>query len=168
MIKKLTMNIAIFVALGSHLTANDVDTCIFEEEGFVNHSLTQIKKSVNSVDVYKIDKARMYFPISFDFDSYEIKSDQSGLLNYNIDQAQACRIKKLILVGYADKIGHKEYNFELGLKRAHQLSKILIERGVDPTIIEIKSGGDVFQSCDGNDELCLSSNRIVTIEEIVK
>jgi hypothetical protein len=47
--------------------------------------------------------------------------------------------------GHCDKIGDKNYNLSLGLKRAEAAKKFLVEQGVDASRITVSSSGKDWQ-----------------------
>lgn len=48
---------------------------------------------------------------------------------------------KVVIVGHTCNLGPEEFNYQLGLDRATAMQKILIEQGINPDILIIRSEG---------------------------
>jgi len=78
------------------------------------------------------DYARVYF----NNDSYKLKNDGKALLNEIVSElTPSCAV---VLRGYADPSGQREYNIQLAKNRAQAVMDYLIEKGVDPSLINIE------------------------------
>ena len=53
-------------------------------------------------------------------------------------------ISKIVLEGYASKIGNKNKNLTLSQKRSASVKKYLLENGVDRLFIEVVGYGDMY------------------------
>ena len=76
----------------------------------------------------------------------------------------------ILVTGYADHIGSDSYNKTLSLQRADTIKQLLVERGVNPSSIEIygASSSNPVKSCSTNMSRanyieCLKPNRRITI-----
>lgn len=81
-------------------------------------------------------------PIHFDFDRYDIKSSDTIALKMAFNRLQTDSTLKITIEGYCDPIGSEQYNEDLGLKRALAAKNYLIQLGVSPKRITVKSFGE--------------------------
>lgn len=81
-------------------------------------------------------------------------------------------VSKITLIGHTDRLGEKNYNLDLGQKRADTVKKLLVEHGVPASLIQTNSLGHALPITNGcfsiasRDELkkCLQPDRRVTVE----
>ncbi len=78
----------------------------------------------------------------FDFNRSEPNSSSNQAFIVAMKYLENVPSAKLMLTGYADKLGTDGYNQELGLKRAQRCKAILSELGVDPSRVEVRSAGE--------------------------
>ena len=98
--------------------------------------------------------------IYFDFDKYNIKTDQwpkveklSELIKNNSSN-YTIRIE-----GNCDEWGTEEYNYALGLKRANSVKSALIKLGVNPKKLTVISYGELNPVCTAHESWCWRKNR---------
>ncbi|QCI24399.1 hypothetical protein D9V75_01595 [Buchnera aphidicola (Muscaphis stroyani)] len=115
--------------------------------------------------------------INFPFNSAEIKPiayDKLEVLNDEISDKKLTNVS-IILSGYSDKIGNRDYNQKLSEDRAYAVKNYLISRGFSRDIIKIQGMGDINsltnQVCKDikNRSLlisCLAPDRRVEIEVV--
>lgn len=82
------------------------------------------------------------FVVHFDFDKSNIKASEQSI----VDSAVAYinknpKAKTVVAIGHCDIHGTAEYNMALGMKRAMSVKQALVNKGVDPSIIEVISKG---------------------------
>ena len=65
-----------------------------------------------------------------------------GLIDYAVGVMFTNSKAKAIVTGHTDSIGSKEYNYQLGLRRAQAVSDELIKAGVDKSRITVESQGE--------------------------
>jgi len=68
---------------------------------------------------------------------------------------------EITIVGHTDRVGKRKKNFRLGFHRATYVKHLLLERGVDPGIVEITSHGEDDPLIKTKDEIAESRNRRV-------
>ena len=99
--------------------------------------------------------------VFFEFDSSKISEKARGTLDANADAlaADAENIRFVVVAGFCDTRGTEEYNLSLGKKRAEQVRKYMIGRGVSPSTIHSVSKGetDIWQK--GTSEESYGKNR---------
>lgn len=82
------------------------------------------------------------FLLYFKTNSFELTNGSRALLDPIIDAIKTRQSENISVVGHTDTEGSKEYNFTLSTKRAKTVHDLLVERGVDPAIIEVTSYGE--------------------------
>lgn len=113
--------------------------------------------------IEKIMKEKLLKSLFFDFDKYNIRSDQEPRLNYDLNLLKDFKDSYVILDGHADERGTKEYNIALAGRRAETVKKFLIENGFDPQKITINAYGEDYPVKKGHNESSWWYNRRVDI-----
>ena len=131
----------------------------------------QNTSGMNSSDNMMSDSERLQQLISsiegqvqtvyFDFDKFNIKADQQGVVSsnasvFNQADAQALSIK---VEGNCDEWGTDEYNYALGLKRAKSAKDALVRNGVSADRIAVVSFGESNPVCTDKTKACDAQNR---------
>ncbi len=103
--------------------------------------------------------------IYFGFDEFTINSDMKNEVSKdaNIAKSEASKYK-IKLEGNCDEWGSDEYNFALGLKRAHAVKKALIAEGVEGNNITMVSYGESDPICFEKSQGCWAKNRRVDLK----
>jgi peptidoglycan-associated lipoprotein len=149
---------------GNASTLNEEVTTQEENLTTVVNANTETNESVAKVKVEnsneKFAKQLSQIVIYFDFDKYNIRTDQwpkveklaklikSNPSNYTV------RIE-----GNCDEWGTEEYNYALGLKRANSVKNALIKLGVDPKKLTVISYGELNPVCTAHTRWCWRLNR---------
>ena len=76
---------------------------------------------------------------------------------------EARKSKDIAIIGHTDRVGSREENQTLGLKRATSIKNILVSDGVDPSGIEVVSHGEDNPSIETKDNVAEPRNRRVEI-----
>ena len=84
----------------------------------------------------------VHFLLYFGGDSTDLTKESEGLIPQVVAAIKDRSSVDISLVGHADATGTKEYNMTLSRNRAEAVSKILVERGVDPKHLSIASHGE--------------------------
>jgi len=80
------------------------------------------------------------YQYAFEFSSKEIKLlavEEASRLTHFIEQCD----NKVVIVGHTCNLGPEEFNYQLGLDRATAMQKFLIEQGINPDRLIIRSEG---------------------------
>ncbi len=117
----------------------------------------QIEEPVVEPEPPKLELRTVYF----DYDKYNIKSDQRARLSDNASQLMKFPDANVLLEGHCDNRGTNEYNIALGAKRARAVRDFLTEYGIAATRLTTKSYGEERPVCMGENEDCWSRNRRV-------
>ena len=96
----------------------------------------------------------MFPPVYFDFDSFEIRSDQNDVISQVANHLRRSR-SRLIIAGHTDASGTSEYNRALGERRAQAVRNALASRGADAGSVQTLSFGEDSPADVSND----SANR---------
>ncbi|RLA78721.1 MAG: peptidoglycan-associated lipoprotein [Epsilonproteobacteria bacterium] len=100
--------------------------------------------------------------VYFGFDKFDISSDMQSDISTGVSIANnAGSDFNVKLEGNCDEWGSDEYNFALGLKRAHAVKKALIAEGVESSRISMVSYGESNPTCSDKTQECWSKNRRV-------
>ena len=97
-------------------------------------------KPVDNITKSSIQKATE--AVLFDFDEAEIMSSGYKVLN---DVANAMKSNKdynLVIEGHADEKGTEPYNYDLAKERAKNVYRYLVNKGVDPSRLNVRSYGE--------------------------
>ena len=99
----------------------------------------------------------------FDFDGYNVHSDDIASLNAQAEYLVQHRGAKVRLEGNADERGSREYNIALGWKRAKAVAEVLKQEGVADKQIAMVSYGKEKPIAFGHDEESYAQNRRVAL-----
>jgi len=139
----------------------DVNSVIGSEEV---SDITTLPKDVKMAKIKSIEGKTK--SIYFDFDKYNIRSDQQDNLDANAklfvsDVAKDLTIK---IEGNCDEWGTDEYNYALGLKRAKSVRDALSLKGIDKNRMVMVSYGESNPVCTEHTKECWAKNRRVEFE----
>jgi len=98
--------------------------------------------------------------VRFDFDKYDIRPVEAGLLQQWISclRARGELAQEWIINGHCDERGTTEYNLHLGMKRAQETADFVVNSGLD-SIPSVDSGGEESPICNDHCESCWKLNR---------
>lgn len=130
---------------------------VVNDETNVNNDSTEVVEVVDIVEVVGQKVQNVYF----DFDKFNIKASQQGVLNANAELFKQDTAKDLNIVveGNCDEWGSDEYNYALGLKRAKAAKDALVSQGVDASRIKTLSNGESKPVCTERSKKCDALNR---------
>ena len=97
--------------------------------------------------------------VHFDFDKWDIRSQDVKVLDANAGWLQTNGNHLLLIEGHADERGTNEYNIALGERRAKAVMNYLVSRGIAVTRITVVSYGEERPTCAQHDEQCWTRNR---------
>jgi len=110
----------------------------------------------------RFGKTLIYFPYN---SNKEIKD--KNVLAYIDDLVAQLKTNpkaKINITGFTDNIGNQESNIKLGLKRAERIKNLLIQKGIDASIITIDSQGKNKPIADNSTKEGRKQNRRVEIK----
>jgi outer membrane protein OmpA-like peptidoglycan-associated protein len=104
-----------------------------------------------------------HFTLYFRFQSDELTDESSVLVPQILKAVKDLPSADVIVVGHTDTTGTSASNFELGLKRAKTLRKILVGAGLDVSSIDVISHGESDLLVKTADDVFEPRNRRVEI-----
>jgi len=86
--------------------------------------------------------APRFFNLYFRFESDELTDGSRALVPEILQAVAGRRGAEVVVVGHTDTTGTPTLNYELGLKRARTIRDLLVQAGLDPSLIEVTSHGE--------------------------
>jgi peptidoglycan-associated lipoprotein len=97
--------------------------------------------------------------IHFDFDRYDIRSDDTRALDANLAWLRVNPKALILIEGHCDERGTNEYNLALGDHRAESAMSYLVAHGIPASRITVISYGEERPLCQERSEQCWAENR---------
>ena len=97
--------------------------------------------------------------IHFELDKSNIRSDDMGSLDQKVAILQANPDLRIRIGGHCDERGSDEYNLALGQRRAAQVKRYLVSKGIDGSRLTTQSMGESQPAVQGSDEGAYQQNR---------
>jgi OOP family OmpA-OmpF porin len=88
-----------------------------------------------------IEKVTLSTDVLFQFNKAELLPGGRDKLDQLAKDAQGAEVDKVVLAGYADRIGGEEYNRDLSERRAQAVADYLTSQGVDQSRIQVEGHG---------------------------
>lgn len=113
----------------------------------------------------------------FDFDQYLLRDDVKATLDVLAEKLNAAVYDRLVIYGYADRLGTAQYNKSLSEKRAWAVAGYLMDHGVPPHKLKVEGRGEqdpvtAVDACEGLSRAeqieCFQRDRRVEITATVK
>lgn len=95
----------------------------------------------------------------FDYDKYDVKSDEQAILKADASFLEAHPNYKLTISGHCDERGSEDYNLALGSNRANSVRDQLVSLGISADRIKTISYGKEKPFCTQDNDQCFQSNR---------
>jgi len=109
----------------------------------------------------QIFESKLLKDIHFDFDEYDIRPGDAGILKENAALLMKYPKVKVQIEGHCDERGTIEYNLALGERRANNAKQYLISLGISPDRISTISYGKERPLDPGHNEETWAKNRRV-------
>ena len=113
------------------------------------------------VDITACDD--LYLTINFDLDKDIVKNIFFDEIDKFIKKLKLLDNYKLEIIGYTDNKADDDYNMKLGLRRANNVKKYLINNGISKDNIKIATEGEKKPIADNNTEKGAYKNRRVVV-----
>ena len=97
--------------------------------------------------------------VLFSFDSSSLDSEANETLSKQVDWLKKYSFVNVIIEGRCDERGTREYNLELGERRANSAKQFLISSGINASRIKTISYGKERPIVMGSDEYAWKENR---------
>ena len=111
------------------------------------------------ISVEEINRRGYVRDAFFDYNRYEIRSDQRDTLAKDAAWLREHPSVKIMVEGHCDERGTAQYNMALGQQRAEAVRDYLVQLGIDPARIQIVSYGKEKPFVTGHDEEAWAQNR---------
>ena len=126
-----------------------------EKNNIVNNSDSSIIIKKKNNDIEKI--------IYFDFDHFNLNSENKSELKVYFSEINMNKYEYLV-VGHTDTKGKKEYNYQLSIKRANSVKKLLNKLGIEINRIKVIGKGESNLAIQTPDETEHPANRRAVIK----
>ncbi len=97
--------------------------------------------------------------VYFDFDSSALTNDARDALDTQVAWLKKHENVKVVVQGYCDERGTREYNLGLGDRRANAVKAYLVSHGIDASRISTYSYGKERPAVLGSNEAAWAKNR---------
>ncbi|HEX9485185.1 MAG TPA: OmpA family protein [Gemmatimonadaceae bacterium] len=102
--------------------------------------------------------------VYFDYDKDALRDDARAVLDAKAAALAANPAVTLVITGHTDERGTAEYNLALGQRRAAQVKRYLVSKGISETRMATQSMGDSQPAVQGTDEAAYQQNRRAEFE----
>ena len=114
---------------------------------------------VDNSNVIITEAENLQAVVYFAFDSSEITAQAASILNQHASLLNSNPGASVVIAGYTDERGSREYNFALGERRAQAARDYLATQGVNVNNIRVISYGEERPAVAGNTEEDYALNR---------
>lgn len=83
-----------------------------------------------------------HFTLPFRFDSEELTEGGKQLLPDVLQSVKSYPAPEVVVIGHTDTTGTPQSNAELGLRRANAVRVLLVQAGLNPAAIDVRSHGE--------------------------
>ena len=136
-----------------------------EQESMIDEVNKIENKSKNEVTIVTKNKNEELMQIIyFDFDKSNLSEVSIDKIELFLDNHRN-NINEYLIVGHTDTKGTKNYNLSLSIKRAEVVKEILINYGINQSVINILGKGEEFLAIDTPDNTKQPANRRVEIKK---
>jgi len=104
-------------------------------------------------------RAAFVTPVYFDYDKSDIRDDQKATLEAKLPIFQANPDLRIRVEGNTDNRGSDEYNLALGTRRAAEVKRYLVARGIAEGRIDVVSFGEERPAVAQDNEDAWAKNR---------
>ena len=129
------------------------------EKAVVETSITAPNEQVNSVDLDSMKAMLANKVVRFDFDRSEVNPEFYSTISAHADYLNANGSATVLISGYCDERGTREYNLALGERRANAVKDALVAKGISSSRIDVVSFGEDNPVATGQNEAAWSQNR---------
>ncbi len=104
-------------------------------------------------------QATMAAAIYFELDDADLTPETIGVLEAKVLVMRRELGMRIRVTGHTDSRGSDEYNVALGMRRAAEAKRFMVERGIAGSRIDIATRGEEEPAVTGEDETAWSRNR---------
>jgi peptidoglycan-associated lipoprotein len=118
------------------------------------------RAQATQAELMDILSSRVYF----DYDRDAIRDDAMATLDQKAGVLQANPGVTMVITGHTDERGSDEYNLALGQRRAAQVKRYLVSKGINGARLTTQSMGESQPAVQGSDEGAYQQNRRAEFE----
>ncbi|HEX7053320.1 MAG TPA: OmpA family protein [Burkholderiales bacterium] len=89
-----------------------------------------------------LEKITIATDVLFPFNRAELRESGKEKLDELAQKAKGAEVDRIVLAGYADRIGSEEYNRELSERRAQAVAEYLASKGIDENRVQVEGRGE--------------------------
>jgi outer membrane protein OmpA-like peptidoglycan-associated protein len=104
-----------------------------------------------------------HFTLYFQFESDELTAESRALVPDVLQAVKDIPFPEVNVIGHTDTTGNSTSNVELGLRRANVVRRLLLDAGLDGSLIEVTSHGEADLLVQTPDDTFEPRNRRVEI-----
>lgn len=105
----------------------------------------------------------IHVTLYFKFDSVALTRESRNSLKEVLPSIAEHKSVDVSVVGHTDRVGTREYNYSLGMKRARIVEKIIIREGIDQSFVSVSSHGEDDPLISTGDDIPEPRNRRVEV-----
>ena len=132
-------------------------------------SLAIARGGVGTADLQRVQtvlRQSLTQRIYFDYDKDVLRDDARTVLDAKASILEANPAVTLVITGHTDEQGTAEYNLALGQRRAAQVKRYLVSKGVQDGRLSVQSLGDSQPLATGTDAGSYEQNRRAEFEAL--
>lgn len=107
--------------------------------------------------------ASHHFTLYFQFESEALTAESQALVPQVLQAVKDFPFPEVVVIGHTDTTGNAAANVELGLRRANVVRRLLLDAGLEGSIVEVTSHGETDLLVPTPDETFEPRNRRVEI-----
>jgi outer membrane protein OmpA-like peptidoglycan-associated protein len=104
-----------------------------------------------------------HFMLLFEFEADELTAHSRSLFPEILETVKSMQVPEVVIIGHTDTMGDTRSNADLGMMRAISVRTLLVEAGIDPATIEVRSHGEADLLIATPDDTPESRNRRVEV-----
>jgi hypothetical protein len=104
-----------------------------------------------------------HFTLPFQFDSEELTEEGRRLVQDVLQAVKTYPVPEVVVVGHTDTTGTPQSNVELGMRRANTVRTLLVQAGLSPSAIDLRSHGEAELLVPTADNVFEPKNRRVEV-----
>lgn len=104
-----------------------------------------------------------HFTLYFEFESDELTAESRALVPAVLRAVMDFPFPEVVVIGHTDTTGTPASNVELGLKRATTVRKLLVDAGLDASLVDVTSHGEADLLVPTADDTFEPRNRRVEV-----
>ena len=110
---------------------NNTNSTYINGGGVDNGVADSLRKVIEGYETNKHNFYALPFSITYDIDQYTVSEDQMGKINAIAQVMKDNEDVNFNIIGYCDYSGSDAYNQKLSEKRANEVKRLLVKRGID-------------------------------------